>query len=222
MAGPRVLVFDVNETLSDMAPLGDRFAEVGAVPHLAGTWFAGVLRDGFALTLHGVKPDFAALAREHLAQVLVTNDLDRDLEDAVDHVMAGITELRCHPDVADGVRALSDHGLRLVTLGNGSATIAQRLLHDEGIADRFEWMLSVEDAAAWKPDPRAYQFAVSECDVEPADAMLVAVHPWDTDGAKRAGLASAWINRSSVNYPAYFRPPDVEASSIVDLAEKLA
>jgi 2-haloacid dehalogenase len=221
MAGPRVLVFDVNETLSDMAPLGDRLTEVGATPHLAATWFSGLLRDGFALTVHGVNPDFAALAREHLAQVLTTSRLDREVDDAVDHVMAGITELRCHPDVAEGVRTLSDRGLRLVTLGNGSATIAQRLLHDEGIADRFEWMLSVEDAAAWKPDPRAYEYAVSVCEVEPADAMLVAVHPWDTDGARRAGLAAAWINRSSVSYPAYFRAPDVEASSLVDLAEQL-
>ncbi len=33
------------------------------------------------------------------------------------------------------------------------------------------------------------------------DAMLVAVHPWDIDGAARAGLATAWINRNGGVYP---------------------
>jgi 2-haloacid dehalogenase len=44
---PSVIVFDVNETLSDMAPLAGRFAEVGAPGLLARVWFAALLRDGF-------------------------------------------------------------------------------------------------------------------------------------------------------------------------------
>ena len=32
---PALLVFDVNETLSDMAPIAARFQEVGAPPHLS-------------------------------------------------------------------------------------------------------------------------------------------------------------------------------------------
>ena len=36
----QVVVFDVNETLSDMAPLAGRFADLGAPPGLAATWFA--------------------------------------------------------------------------------------------------------------------------------------------------------------------------------------
>ena len=43
---PTILVFDVNETLSDMSPMGQRFEDVGAPEHLAKTWFAGLLRDG--------------------------------------------------------------------------------------------------------------------------------------------------------------------------------
>ena len=47
----RLLIFDVNETLSDLSPLCARFAELGLAEHLSTTWFAGLLRDGFALTL---------------------------------------------------------------------------------------------------------------------------------------------------------------------------
>ena len=48
--GASVVVFDVNQTLSDLAPMARRFADVGAPEHLAKLWFATLLRDGFALT----------------------------------------------------------------------------------------------------------------------------------------------------------------------------
>jgi 2-haloacid dehalogenase len=48
-----VIVFDVNETLSDMSPLGERFSEVGAPAELARLWFSTLLRDGFALAASG-------------------------------------------------------------------------------------------------------------------------------------------------------------------------
>ena len=37
------MLFDVNETLSDMSPIGQRFVDVGAPAHLAATWFAALL-----------------------------------------------------------------------------------------------------------------------------------------------------------------------------------
>jgi 2-haloacid dehalogenase len=63
---PAVLVFDVNETLSDMSPMGQRFEDLGAPAHLAASWFAGLLRDGFALTAVGASESFAHLAAESL------------------------------------------------------------------------------------------------------------------------------------------------------------
>jgi 2-haloacid dehalogenase len=167
---PAVLVFDINETLSDMAPLADRFAEIDADPGLARTWFASLLRDGFVLAVSDVNPSFGALAGEQLQLLLGSLDLNRDLDDAV--------------------------GLRLVTLTNGATSVAQRLLDDAGLIDTFEFLLSAEQAGFWKPDPRAYAYALSRCAVQAAEAMLVSVHPWDTDGARRAGLSAAWVNRS--------------------------
>jgi 2-haloacid dehalogenase len=39
MKKPSVIVFDVNETLSDMSPMAQRFADIGAPEHLAKLWF---------------------------------------------------------------------------------------------------------------------------------------------------------------------------------------
>jgi 2-haloacid dehalogenase len=219
---PQLLIFDVNETLSDMAPIADRFEAVGAPGHLARTWFAGLLRDGFALTAARENPSFAQLAAEGLRAALEEGiPLNRPVEDAVDYVMAGFSGLAVHPDVPGGVQALTELGIRLVTLSNGSASIAQRLLFDAGLDHAFESFLSVEQAGIWKPAPGAYTYALTACRVDPMDAMLVAVHPWDTDGASRAGLAAAWINRSGGRYPQYFRPPDLEAASLLHLADQL-
>lgn len=218
---PQLLVFDVNETLSDMAPIAGRFEDVGAPAYLASAWFAGLLRDGFALTVARENPSFASLGAEGLRTVLVAGSLNRPVEEAVEHIMAGFSELAVHPDVPGGIRALAELDIRLVTLSNGSATIAQRLLTDAGLDHAFESFLSVEQAGIWKPDPGAYAYALDACGIDPMDAMLVAAHPWDTDGASRAGLGSGWINRTGGRYPDYFRPPDLQAPSLRHLAELL-
>jgi 2-haloacid dehalogenase len=218
---PRLLVFDVNETLSDMAPLSARFEDVGVPAHLARLWFAELLRDGFALTVSGDIESFATLGAEALRVRLHGRPLPRPLDAAVDHVMQGFAELGVHPDVVEGVRDLGGLGIRLVTLSNGSASVADALLARAGVRDRFERLLTVEDAGVWKPAQRAYAYALAECSVEPMDAMLVAVHPWDIDGARRAGLATAWVDRWGGRYPAYFGAPDIRVASLTDLADAL-
>jgi len=218
---PGLLIFDVNETLSDMAPMAKRFEDVGAPAHLATTWFAGVLRDGFALTAVGASDSFAHLATESLRVGLHGVPLDRGAAEAASYIMDGFAGLPVHADVPDGVRALSGLGIRLATLSNGSTSVAEALLDRAGVRDHFERLLTVEDAGRWKPAPEAYAYAVQQCGVDPEDAMLVAVHPWDTDGASRAGLATAWLNRTGGPYPDYFRAPDLRAASLADLADQL-
>ncbi len=215
-------MFDVNETLSDLAPMAKRFEDLGAPGHLAKAWFAGVLRDGFALSVNGANPAFAQLGQDGLRTLLPVDGLDGSVDDAVEHVMSGFTELDVHPDVTAGVPKLVRLGLRLVTLSNGSASVAKALLTRADLIHHFEHLLSVEHAGAWKPAGQAYAYALETCGVAASEAMLVAVHPWDVDGAARAGLQSAWINRSGGAYPSSFAAPTVEASSIDDLADRLA
>jgi len=218
---PSVVVFDVNETLSDLRPMTGCFTDLGAPGHLAQLWFATVLRDGFALTAAGVCPAFADLGRSAARTVLRGVDLDRGLEAAVDHVMTGFQQLPVHPDVPDGVRALRASGRRLVTLTNGSKQVSERLFDDAGIRDQFDTLMSVEDSGAWKPAPASYAYAVRACGTDPADLLLVAVHPWDIDGAARAGLSTAWINRTGAPYPQVFTPPTLQATGLTHLAEQL-
>lgn len=220
--GPVVIVLDVNETLSDMAAMGGAFAAARAPADLAPLWFAGVLRDGFALTAAGAAADFATIARENLVDLLSAAPHEGTAEAAADRVMAGFAELRPHPDTVPGLRALASAGHRLVTLSNGSTAVADGLLSRAGVRDLVERLLSVQDASRWKPAPESYAVALSACGVRPHEAMLVAVHPWDVDGAARAGLRTAWIDRTGRRYPPAFTRPDLTAASLVDLAAQLA
>ena len=215
---PKVVVFDVNETLSDLSALEQVFVEVGAPRDIVPLWFASVLRDGFALTAAGSAEPFSKLAIGALDTVLADHPLNRELDAAIDQIMKSFLELPVHPDVADGVRALAASHIRLITLSNGSTQVAERLFTRAGILEYFERLLSVEDTDGWKPAPAAYAYAANTCSVDPGDMILVAVHPWDIDGAKRAGLQTAWLNRRSQNYPDYFLVPDYTVANLPELA----
>ncbi len=204
---PRAVIFDVNETLSDMTPLQERFEDVGAPGHLMATWFAGVLRDGFALTAAGAYADFRSVARAGLLTLLSAADPPPDVAGAADHVLAGLASLTVHPDVPEGVHELHAAGLRLVTMTNGAAESSERLLTEAGLDDCFEAHLDVSGPRAWKPAPAAYGYVLDRLGLEPAEALLVAVHPWDVDGARRAGLPAAWLSRTPAPYPGMLRAP---------------
>lgn len=221
MTRPAAILFDVNETLSDMAPMAERFRYVGAPPELAKLWFASLLRDGFALTAAGANPAFADVGAEVLRGLLQSFDLDRGLDDAVQHVMDGMAALELHPDVVPGTGALKAGRYRLATLSNGSTRLADKLFSNAGIRDDFEMLLSVEDAPAWKPDARAYEYAAGKLGLQVSGLLLVAVHPWDIHGASSAGAQTAWLNRGRGAYPEHFKPADYEVHALPELAEVL-
>jgi 2-haloacid dehalogenase len=220
---PQVLVFDVNETLSDLGPMRTRFEEIGAPAHLLPVWFAGVLRDGFALTAAGGYADFSAVAREGVRALLPgLEGWSGDIEEAARHVLDGFAELEVHPDVPDGVRALQQAGFRLVTMTNGSAAHTRQLLARAGLVDYFETLLDVSGPRCWKPAPAAYLYAVEQTGVRPDQALLIAVHPWDVDGAQRAGLGGAWLRRDAAAYPQVMLAPTYTAPDLRELAAVLA
>jgi 2-haloacid dehalogenase len=222
MPSPTLVLFDVNETLSDLQPLRARFEEVGAPGELLEVWFASTLRDGFALTAAGGYADFRTVAlgvlRVRLAQL---ESLEREAGEAAEHIVAGFGELDLHPDVEEGVRKLADAGVRMATLTNGAAEVAEKLLDRAGLAEMVERRLSVDEVRRWKPAPEPYRYAAHELGVPPDRCTLIAVHPWDVDGAKRAGLQAAWLNRNDSPYPEFFEAPDATGETLGRLADAL-
>jgi 2-haloacid dehalogenase len=215
------LVLDVNETLSDLAPLGEVLERHGLPRGLAGTWFASVLRDGFALSVHRRAPSFADLGRQVLRRLLSAEQASADREEVVEEVLTTMQRLDVHPDVPEGLRALAADGHRLVAFTNGAADGAEGLLARAGVRDVVDRCLSVEGLGVWKPHPESYAYCARALEEDPAALTLVAVHPWDTDGASRAGWRSAYVDRSGAPWPAAFRAPDVTVRSFTELPPAL-
>lgn len=219
----RVLLLDVNETLTDLAPMDDRFAAVLPDGAPAGTlrrlWFARVLRDGFAMTAAGVEPSFGELAQTQAEQVLAAAGAD-DPSAAAEQVVAGMAALDLHPDVPGALRRLSSAGYRLVPFTNGSPDVAVGAFERGGVLDLFEARLSVVDAGVWKPAAASYAWAAERLGVPLQDCTLVAVHPWDVLGAAAAGARTAWVRRGTP-WPAYLGRPEHEAEDLAGLADVL-
>ena len=51
--------------------------------------------------------------------------------------------------------------------------------------------------------------------------MLVAVHDWDTHGARNAGFKTGYVERGTGIYNPLFHPPTLKAKSLVEMAEKI-
>ncbi len=64
-----------------------------------------------------------------------------------------MAELDLHADVAPGLQKLSDAdaGVRIVTLSNGTADVAESLLERAGLRELVEACLSVSAWGRWKP-----------------------------------------------------------------------
>lgn len=154
----QVVVFDVNETLSDLTSLRGRFEDIGVPGQLLPAWFAGVLRDGFALTAADAYADFASVA--HDAVRTLVSSLEGwagDEEEAVHHVLDGFAHLDVHPDVPYGIRKLSEAGYRLTAMTNGAAALTEQLLDTAGVLDCFETLSDVRGPRCWKPAPATYR-----------------------------------------------------------------
>ncbi|GGG55661.1 dehalogenase [Kocuria dechangensis] len=216
-----LLVFDVNETLSDMRPLRGVFEELGVPGLLAETWFAAVLREGFALAVNGEARPFAELGRETARGLFALHRPDGDVDAAVQRVLDGVQALPVHADVPPGIEALVAAGYRLTALTNGSAATAEGLLERGGVGQHFEHVLSVENAPCWKPSSEAYSWAGGVWDVPLERTVMVAVHPWDLHGAARAGMRTAWIDRHGAPWPVYARTPDLRVSGVPQLLDRL-
>jgi 2-haloacid dehalogenase len=214
---PDVLVLDVNETLSDLTPMRQRFEAAGLPGHALDTWFAATLRDGFALTAAGATAEFGAIGADVLAGQLAAAGIEPS-EQAIRGVLSGFGQLSLHPDVVPGLQRLHAMGLRIVTLTNGSAAMSEQMFADAGLLPLLEHRLDVTTPGRWKPHRAAYEYAAEVCDVPVERMALVAVHPWDIDGAKRAGLQGWYLDRRHTPYPKVFLAPDLTAASVEELS----
>ena len=122
------------------------------------------------------------------------------------HVPAGLEKLR--------------RGRAVAALSNGNLALLVDLARHGDL--RFDCLLSAELAGVYKPDAEVYLTGVRLLGLAPSEVMMVAAHPFDLKGARRAGLRTAFIDRP-LEYGADSPPrEDPEADISVNELDELA
>jgi 2-haloacid dehalogenase len=214
---PNTVAFDVVETLISLEPLRSRFVDIGLPPTTLERWFALTLRDGMALTLAGGYQPFPVVARSALRVIGGGRLADSDVQ----HVLDGVAELPAQPDAEPAMRVLSDAGLSIVCLTNGTRETTEAFLTRTGLHRLVDEVISVTEVGKWKPPPEVYRHALDRIGLPGDEVALVAVHAFDCHGAHAAGLTTGWASRHEGHYGDVFTPPDVVGADLVEVAEGL-
>ena len=214
---PAVVAFDVIETLMSLEPLRERLTEIGQPAHMLEAWYTRTLRDGMALSATGDFVPFTDVAESALRGLTGYTVSDEQ----VAQVMAGFSELPAFPDALPAMTTLTEAGVRVACLTNGSAYLTSSFLNRTGLGSLVDRVISVGEVFRWKPSQMVYLYAAEVLDVPPQWLALVAAHDWDCHGAKRAGLITGWVSRKSGGFGAPFEPPDVVGEDLTEVAAKL-
>jgi 2-haloacid dehalogenase len=219
---PSVLVFDVNETLLDLAGLDGAFGEVfgGEGRRVREAWFAELLQQALTSTITGAYLDFGGLAKSALR--VTARREGKDLREAdVEQVLAAVRHLPPHDDVVPALDQLEADGFRLAALSNGTPAALQAQMQNSGLADRFEVIASADAAGRLKPAPDPYHRLAHRLDLPPSDLCMVAAHAWDTTGALRAGLQAIFVQRPGKHLGPAHPEPLAIIDTLMDLPDAL-
>ena len=220
MKRPKVIAFDVVETLAPLAPVAAALKDAGFPDHTLPLFFAQMLRDAFALEGAGTYRPFATVARATLQVVAATLGVAADAA-TLDRVMDSFGTLSAASDVKPAFERARAANVRIVTLTNGSAANTQGMLDRSGLATLVDRTISIDEIEHWKPNPLVYRHAAQVCGVAPEEMALVAAHAWDTHGARQVGFQTAWIERKDAAQSTAMAPADVHGVSLLDAVESL-
>jgi 2-haloacid dehalogenase len=191
----KVLVFDVNETLLDLAPLKKQIAQALGDDKLVGEWFSTLLHYSLVHTLTQNYVAFSQIGANAMMMLSEREGQQIDAASALDLVETGLRQLEPYPDVASTLTHLKEAGFTLVTLTNSSSSAAKAKLAYAQIYDHFDRHFTVEPVKQFKPAPAAYQQVFESLEIEADQAMMIAAHPWDLMGARAVGMQTCFVER---------------------------
>ncbi len=214
----RVCVFDVNETLLDLAALDPLFERAFGDASVRQLWFNQMLQSAFVSNMTDAYVTFGEAAGAAMGMTEERRGVRVPDEDRRD-ILGGLRELPPHPEVPESLDRLRDAGFRLATLTNSTQEVADAQVRNAGLGDRFEMVLSADTAKRLKPAPAPYRMAARALGIPDRGLRLVAAHAWDVAGAMRAGCAAAFVARQP--FDPLVEKPDVVGADLSEVADRI-
>lgn len=217
---PKVCLFDVNETLLDLAALDPHFERVFGDAAMRQEWFGQMIQSAFVSTITGVYSNFGAIGGAALQMTAARHGVELS-EDDRDSILTTVPKLPPHPEVREALGQLRDAGLRLAALTNSTQQVADNQMENSGLREYFEQVLSADTVQRLKPAPEPYRMAAEKLGVDISEIRLIAAHAWDVAGALRAGCAGAFVGRPGKVLDPLVDRPDVIGADLVEVAEAI-
>lgn len=218
---PKVIFFDVNETLLNLEPLKESVTKVlKGRKELVSLWFTTMLQYSLVATVVDKYRDFGEIGAATLHMVAANHDIPLS-EQKAKEALKPILSLPAHQDVPEALGRLRNSGYTLVTLTNSSNKAVEAQMSNSGLKQYFKQLLSVEDVGMYKPHSRVYNWAARKMGVEPEESMLIAAHGWDVAGAGWAGWQTAFISRPGQQLYPLTNEPEIIAPTLTEIADQL-
>ena len=217
---PKVVAFDAIGTMFPLEPMRSSLMALGLPSAGLESWHATAVRDALALTASGDFKPFATVMEGALDQVLGEQDLAPPRA-ARRALLAQFRYLPARPDAREALDLVARARMRAILLTNGSEASTRHLLQQSGLDRLVERVVSVDEVRLFKPRREVYAQAARLCRVPLPRMALIAVHPWDINGAKAAGCIGAYVTADRP-FASTMRAPDLQASSLAAPARALA
>jgi len=138
------------------------------------------------------------------------------IDDAFDVFDEVRNDVDIFPEVVPALEVLGER-FTLIAVTNGNANL--ELI---GIRHLFDSVVTAAMAGAAKPAPEVFDMAVQVGGASKEETLHVGDHPlYDVDGARAAGLRTAWVNRGAIIWPDEYAAPEIEVTHIGELSELL-
>jgi 2-haloalkanoic acid dehalogenase type II len=161
--------------------------------------------------------DFRFLRKKVLERLAAESGYAADLvEPAFEVFDHARNDVELFPDVLSNLEALAEN-FTIIALTNGNASL-QKI----GIDHLFHDAVTATDVGAAKPAREIFEVAIERSGYSAIEILHVGDHPeTDVDGAREAGLQTAWMNRKRVDWPDHLHRPDVVVTTVADLRRLL-
>lgn len=125
------------------------------------------------------------------------------------------------PDVRPGIQRLVDAGYDCYVVSNGNQEMLSTMVESADVADLVADTISAGDVASYKPAPAIYEEAARRSDTDPEHVAHATAGLLDVQGGMNVGMQGVWLNRHERPLGRFGADPDVELTTIHDLADEL-
>ena len=215
-----LVIFDVNQTMFSLNALNKKFKEFGLKQSLVNNWFLSVLKEGFSSSLSQQFVDFKTIGKNELIKIFLQNNTLYNHK-IINSILGEFSNLKVHPDIKTSLKYLKKNKIKIVTLTNGSVSNTKLLLKKNDINNFIDECFSINSFKIWKPAREVYLKTCEKMKIKPGRALMIAAHGWDINGAKLAGLKTAYITRYEKKLSNFYNRPDYVGKDSREIIKKL-